>query len=592
MLPLPMTMDELRQRGWSSLDILLVTGDAYVDHPAFGVALIGAHLAAAGFRVGLVSQPQQAEDLARLGRPRLFVGVTAGNLDSMLNRCTAARKLRSQDAYAPGGQPGLRPERATIVYATWARQVHKGVPVVLGGVEASLRRFAHYDYWQDSIRRSVLADAKAELLVFGMGERQVLAVAQRLAAGTTDLHGLPGTCWLQPVTATPPSGLVLPDFEQVRSDPQAFAAAAVTIHDEQDPHRGRRLVQDQGWCRLVQEPPALPLDPGELDAVHALPFTRRAHPSYRQPIPALATVRWSLQTHRGCPGDCAFCALGAHQGRIVSSRSPASLLAEARILAADPDFPGTIDDAGGPTANCYGCNCSRWSELGACAQRRCLGSSPCPNLITAEAAWLDLLHRLRTLPGIRHVFVQSGLRHDLLLRLDDRQWAEFLRHHLPGRLKVAPESADDAVLALMGKPPWQVFTRFLARVRAVADAHDLRCPVAPYLIAAHPGADLAGTAEAALRLQETGLHLELAQEFIPAPLTLATAMYVSGCEPRSGQPIPVPKGDRGRRLHKALLHPDAPDSSPLVREALASCGRSDLAGRLLPHSGKKTRHGR
>ncbi len=494
--PLPTDRAQMRTlHGWDALDILLVTGDAYVDHPAFGVAVIARVLQADGWRVGVVAQPQSSADLERMGRPRLFAGITAGNMDSMLARSTAARKPRSEDRYSPGGVPGRRPERATIAYTAMVKSTFKRLPTVVGGIEASLRRFVHYDHWQRKLRRSILADSKADLLVFGMGERQIRAIARGLADGAAiaELHALPGTC--HATTADAPAAaddapLILPGWDELRAAPQAFARCHELIRREQDPRRGRRLIQDQGWCRVVQNPPAAPLSTVELDAIHALPFTRTVHPDHAAAgVPALATVVDSIQTHRGCVGSCAFCAIAAHQGRILSHRSPESILAEARALAARPGFDGVIDDLGAPTANMYAARCARWAEHGACAQRDCLWPEPCPQLELGTDAHRALLCAVAALPQIKRVFIQSGLRHDLLLAQGPDFLRELLTHHACGQFKVAPEHADDAVLALMRKPPWAVFQAFLAAFHRARDACGARAGLRPYLIAGHPGAD-------------------------------------------------------------------------------------------------------
>ncbi len=578
-----MSTAEMAARGWDGLDVLLVGGDAYVDHPGFGVALVGRVLAAAGWRVGVCAQPQAAEDLATLGRPRLWLGVSGGNLDAMLARYTAARKPRSEDAYSPGGQSGLRPDRPEIAYAGWARQVLPGVPVVLGGIGASLRRFVHWDHWQEKFRRSLLADAKGDLLIYGMAEAQVLALTARLAAGETitACRDLAGTCHLLTGdTPAPADAIEPPGWEEIAADRQAFAAAAAAIHREQDPRRGRTLVQDQGWCRLVQRPPAPPPTTAELDRIYELPFSRRWHPSYDDAggVPALATVRTSLTAVRGCCGECSFCAIGAHQGRIVTSRSPESLLREAERLADDPGFGGTVDDVGGPTANLFGVSCPRWEREGACADRHCLWPEPCPQLCGDLGPLLAVLAAIAGLPGIAHVFVRSGLRHDLLLRADDAA-LEDLFPHLSGTLKIAPEAADDSTLAAMRKPAWRVFAAFLHRYARLRGPDGRQPRLVPYLIAAHPGGSLAEAATAAAeRLRPAGLEPDQVQEFVPAPLTLATAMQVTGRDPLTGRRLAVTTGARARRLHKALLHSTRPANRRLVREALERTGLQ----RLLP----------
>jgi uncharacterized radical SAM protein YgiQ len=589
-VPLPMTRAEMREWwGWDGLDVLLVTGDAYVDHPAFGAAVIGRVLVDAGFRVGVVAQPQSDADWLALARPRLFVGVTAGNLDSMLNRYTAARKRRSEDHYGPGGRAGLRPDRATIPYVGAARRLFPGVPVVIGGIEASLRRLAHYDHWSESVRRSLLADSKADLLVYGMGERQVREIARRLGdgEGISALTDLRGTCFMAAaVPADDPWGrgtVTLPAYAVVKADPRRFAEADQQRALEQDAARGKRLVQEQNPGRvLVQNPPAAPLDEAELDAVYALPYTRREHPRYRaEGVPALATVATSITTHRGCVADCAFCSLSAHQGRDLQSRSVESVVREAEGIAARPGFAGTISDVGGPSANMYRSRCDKMRQSGACTHRDCLLPEPCPNFISGCDENLVALRRIRAVPGVKHAFVQSGVRHDLALRDGDRYLRELLAHHVSGQLKVAPEAADDRVLSLMGKPPYEVYRCFRARVRDLNRDLGKRQFLVEYLIAAHPGCDLATMVESALRLRRDGLQPDQVQEFIPLPMTRATAMFVSGLDPRTMAPVSVVRGERERRMQKALLHSTKPENRALVLEALRRTGRMEQAPLLL-----------
>ncbi|MFW5698258.1 MAG: YgiQ family radical SAM protein, partial [Planctomycetota bacterium] len=489
-------------------------------------------------------------------RPRLFAGITAGNMDSMLNRYTAARKPRSEDRYSPGGIPGLRPERATIAYTTMVKQAFKHLPTVIGGIEASLRRFVHYDHWQRKLRRSILADSKADLLVFGMGERQIRAIAHALAAEAApdDLHDLPGVCYATTADAVDDTALVLPGWDPLRSAPQTFAHCHELIRREQDPQRGRRLIQDQGWCRVVQNPPAAPLSTAELDAVHALPFTRAAHPDHANAgVPALATVLDSIQTHRGCVGSCAFCAIAAHQGRILSHRSRDGIIAEVTALTHRPGFDGVVDDLGAPTANMYAARCERWRTHGACAERDCLWPEPCPQLTLGTEEHRALLRAACAIPAIKRVFIQSGLRHDLLLAQGPEFLRELLAHHTCGTFKVAPEHADDAVLALMRKPSWQVFRAFLTAFQQARRACGSRTRLRPYLIAGHPGADTAAAQRTAAALHAARVDCDLVQEFTPTPMTEATAMLVAGSDPRSGAPVHVTKGEATVRAQKAAM---------------------------------------
>lgn len=587
-VPLPMSRAEMRDWwGWDELDVLLVNGDAYVDHPSFGIAIIGRVLVDAGFRTGIIAQPQGDDDWLALGRPRLFVGVAAGNLDSMLNHYTAARRLRSQDHYSPGGATGRRPDRATIAYANSARRLLKGVPVVIGGIEASMRRLAHWDHWSSTMRRSILADSKADLLCYGMAEQQVLEIAHRLAAGeaVAGLSDIRGTCRMQNAgTAVHDpwnKGVVeLPSFAAVRDDKRRFAEGELLHWREQDPVRGKVLVQPTEARLVVQNPPARTLGADELDRIYALPYTRCEHPSYRAGVPALETVRTTIVTHRGCVADCHFCAIAHHQGKAIQSRSVDSVAAEAARIAAAPRFNGTISDVGGPSANMFGMHCAKMAKLGSCTHRDCLLPEPCPSLKSGATAHLDALRRVRTTPGVRHAFVQSGIRYDLALRDGDEWLTEFATHHVSGILKVAPEATDDRVLHLMNKPRFAVFRQFRERFRQVSHALGKKQFITEYLIAGHPGCDLDTMVGTAATLRTEGMEPDQVQSFIPLPMTLSTAMHVSGVDPRTMEPVATVTGDRERRMQKALLHSTNPENRPLVLDALRETGRTDLTATL------------
>lgn len=592
-VPLPMSRAEMRDWwGWDELDVLLVNGDAYVDHPSFGIALIGRTLADAGFRTGIVAQPQCDDDFLVMGRPRLFVGVSAGNIDSMLNRYTAARRLRSQDHYTPGGAAGLRPDRATMVYVNTVRKLLKGVPVVAGGVEASMRRLAHWDHWSNTMRRSILADSKADLLCYGMAELQVLEIAHRLRAGETvrQLTDVRGTCYLMNAGEVPADpwkrGLVaLPSYDEVKADTRRFAEAERSHWIEQDPARGRIVAQPSGSRLVVQNPPARPLEEGELDRIYDLPFTRREHPAYAAGVPALATVATSIVTHRGCVANCHFCAITAHQGKDIQSRSVDSVVREAERIAALPGFTGTISDVGGPSANMYGMHCGKMRKLGSCVHRDCLLPTPCPSLVSGVGQNLDALRRVRAVPGVRHAFIQSGIRYDLALRDGDAYIDEIARHHVSGIMKVAPEATDERVLKLMNKPSFEVFRRFRKRFQLASQAAGKKQFMTEYLIAGHPGCDLGTMADTAAVLRRESMNPDQVQEFIPLPMTISTAMHVSGLDPFTMEPVAVATGDRERRLQKALIHSRKPENAALVREALERSGRRDLAGLLLDGGG-------
>ncbi|WP_342679209.1 YgiQ family radical SAM protein [Methanofollis sp. UBA420] len=575
---LPMTREEADALGIGEFDVILITGDAYVDHPSFGTAIIGRVLWDAGYKVGVIAQPdwKKPDDFLRLGRPRLFFSISSGNVDSMVNAFTPRKKRRSTDAYSPGGRP-RRPDRATIVYANMVRSLFPGTPIILGGIEASLRRFAHYDHWSDSVRQAVLADAPADALVYGMGERQVVEIAGRLAAGK-DLQGIRGTAVTISVAEwreTDPAGMVvIPGYPEVRESPEAYARAFALHAREQDPVRGRTVVQPHPKTVIVQYPPALPLDTAALDHVYALPYTRAAHPSYREPIPALEPVQFSITTHRGCFGSCSFCALTHHQGRIIQSRSPTSILAEARRLAAMPGFKGVIQDVGGPTADMYGLSCPQWEKHGACPDRRC--SPDCPNLATSHAAQIDLLRQLRTLSGVRQVHIQSGIRYDLALA-DPAYIDEIAAHHVSGHLKVAPEHIAKQVTTLMNKPGREVFDRFKERFAAASRKAGKEQYLLPYLMSGHPGCTIQDSIELAEYIRDNRLYTEQVQDFTPTPMTRSTCMYATGIDPMTMEQIHVPAG-REKEVQRALLQYRDPKNRGLVAEGLHQARREDLIG--------------
>lgn len=581
---LPMTRAEMTARGWDSCDVILVSGDAYVDHPSFGVAVIGRVLDAKGYRVGVIAQPDQRnpQTMRELGAPRLFWGITAGNVDSQLAHLTVMRKRRSDDPYSPGGKSGARPPNASIVYTTMARQAFKGIPVVLGGIEASLRRFPYYDYWTDKVRRSILFDAKADLVAFGMAEHAVTAIASRLNAGQ-DLRGIAGTAEIRKTLDGLTDPIELPPFETVSaSSPEgkhSFAEMARTIFLRHHAAVGRTLVQRHGDRWLVVHPPAPPPTLEELDRIYALPFTRRPHPFYgRNRIPAFEMIRDSVTIHRGCYAGCAFCAITAHQGAAVTSRSPGSVLEELANVARQPDFHGTVSDLGGPTANMYGTGC-RLGRPG-CPGRSCLDHAICENLETGHGQLLDLMRAARAAPGIKHVFIGSGLRFDLALRGGGRRYIEELvRHHVGGRLKIAPEHTSDEVLAIMRKPNAAVCREFREAIRHAAEVTGKPCPTVEYFISGHPGCTLAHMVELAEYLHRHRIVPEQVQDFYPAPLTLAAAMFHTGVDPLTMKPVYVPRTDRDKALQRALLLHHLPEFHRRAREALRETGREDLIGR-------------
>jgi uncharacterized radical SAM protein YgiQ len=595
---LPTTADEMRARGWDELDVLIVTGDAYVDHPAFGPVLVARFLAGRGLRVGVVAQPRwtSIEDVARMGRPRLFVGVSAGNLDSMLNKLTAQKKVRSEDQYSPGGRPNMRPNRACVVYANLCRQAFPGVPIVLGGIEASLRRIAHYDYWSDSVRRSILLDSKADLLVFGMGERAAWEIAERLRAGEpierlTDVRGTAHVrrnrrAWAD-VAADPSryvtdgKPVVLPSYEDVVAEKTAFARMSRMLQYETNAHNARPLLQPHGEEAVYFNPPALPLAESEMDGLYDLPFTRRPHWSYEgERIPAFDTIRHSIVTMRGCFGGCTFCSITEHEGRIIQSRSQESVLREVRALSRMDDFRGTITDVGGPTANMYKMSCKDDETEHACRRLSCVHPGICENLVTDHGPLVDLLRSVRKEPGVDRVYVASGVRYDLAARSPEFI-RELARHHTGGQLSVAPEHTNPAVLDKMKKPPIEHYERFASSFCRASDEAGKEQYLVPYFITAHPGSTLKDTIELALWLKGQNLRPRQVQDFIPTPMAIATAMYFTGIDPLTMEPVAVVRDLREKRMMKALLYWWDPAQHALAREALRKAGRADLIGRAV-----------
>jgi uncharacterized radical SAM protein YgiQ len=583
---LPVSQADMSLRNWNELDFLFVSGDAYIDHPSFGPAIITRLLEKAGFRVGIIAQPnwRDLSDFKVMGRPRLATLISAGNMDSMLNKLTAAKKIRSSDAYSPGGVAGLRPDRATIVYANRVRECWPDIPMVIGGIEASLRRFSHYDYWSDSVRRSILVDSRADLLVYGMGESQVLEIARQLANHTPigDIRDVPGTCYLAASLAeAPANALEIPSHEQVVVSKTEYAAAFKTQYLEQDPLRGHAIAQKHGDRYLVQLPPALPLSTREMDRIYSLPYERTWHPRYNDAggVPAIAEVQFSITSHRGCFGACSFCAIGSHQGRIIQQRSHKSIIQEALLLTRLPGFKGYIHDVGGPTANFRHPACANQTKLGACRDRQCLYPHPCPNLDTDHSDYLNLLRELRHLPGIKKVFVRSGIRYDYLMAGKYREFlTELCEHHVSGQLKVAPEHVAEPVLTAMQKSGKDVFLKFLAAFRRENQRLGKEQYLVPYLMCSHPGSSLPEAIELAEFLQDIGYHPEQVQEFIPTPGSLSTAMYYTGLNPLTGQEIFVPKTTEQRQLQRALLQYRNPKNRRLVLQALRKAGRGDLIG--------------
>jgi uncharacterized radical SAM protein YgiQ len=630
---LPMSREEMDELGWDACDIVIVTGDAYVDHPSFGMAVIGRVLEAQGFRVGIIAQPHWscAEDFTRLGRPKLFFGVTGGNMDSMVNRYTSDRRIRSNDAYTPGGEGGRRPDRALIVYAQRCREAYKEVPIIIGGIEASLRRIAHYDYWSDTVRRSVLLDAKADLLVYGNAERQVVEIAHRLARGepVDALAEIRGTAlarkqipegWVvvdstsveppgqvpphpNPYAVAPPCALPparpalrrghrdrareairLPAYPQVQGDPVLYAHAARLLHLETNPGNARPLVQRHGDREVWINPPPIPLTTKELDAVFGLPYTRVPHRSYGDArIPAYEMIRFSVNIMRGCFGGCTFCSITEHEGRIIQSRSEHSILREIEeIRDRVPGFTGVVSDLGGPTANMYRMACKDRDIESACRRLSCVYPDICNNLDTDHRALIGLYRKARSLPGVKKVVISSGLRYDLAVRSPEYV-KELATHHVGGYLKIAPEHTEQGPLSKMMKPGMGAYYRFKELFDKYSKAAGKEQYLIPYFIAAHPGTTDEDMLNLALWLKQNGFRADQVQAFLPSPMALATAMYHSGRNPlkslrRGGEAVDSPKGLRQRRLHKAFLRYHDPENWPLLREALERMGRADLIG--------------
>jgi len=588
---LPTTREEMEARGWDELDILIVSGDAYVDHPAFGPVLIARFLEARGFKVGFIAQPRwdNAEDVLRMGAPRLFVGVSAGNLDSMLNKLTAQKKTRSDDQYSPAGATNMRPNRASIVYANLIRGAMPGVPVVLGGIEASLRRIAHYDYWSDKVRRSVLLDSKADMLVFGMGERPIWEVARRLRDGETvqQIRDVAGTAYVLnkgehediegATRVADRRPVILPSYEEVRDDREAFSRMSRAFQYETNPGNARPLLQRHGHQAVYFNPPAAPLETGEMDALYDLPFVRSAHWSYDAPIPAFETVKHSIVTMRGCFGGCTFCSITEHEGRVISSRSEASVLREVRELRRMDGFSGVITDVGGPTANMYQMKCRSEDIEKACRRLSCVHPGVCENLVTDHAPLVSLLKKVRQAKGVKKVFVASGVRYDLAERSPEFV-EELARHHTGGQLSVAPEHVDDDVLDKMKKPGAESYERFADMFACASQEAGKDQHLVPYYISGHPGSTIESMIDLALYLKKRGIRPRQVQDFIPTPMSMATSMYHSGRDPFTGAPVYTAKSLRDKRMQKALLLYWDPAHHDLAREALKKAGRHDLIG--------------
>ncbi len=559
---LPVSQQDLAERGWDACDIILVTGDAYVDHPSYGAAIIGRVLEDAGYKVGILAQPdwKTSVDFLALGRPKLFFGITAGNLDSMVSNYTASKKPRRTDDYAPGGRSGLRPNRATIVYTNKVKALFPGVPVILGGVEASLRRLAHFDYWAEDVRRSILLDAKADILVYGMGETPILEIARRLRDGEEikKLRDIRGTVILRNSREGFENAVPLPSYEETSTDKDKFNEAFKLAYLEGDPVRGRPVIQPHGARFVIQEPPALPLTTPELDHFYSLPFARDWHPRYEKlgGVPGFETVRFSITGHRGCAGECNFCSLSAHQGRMIQSRSPESLLEEVRRLASQKEFKGTITDIGGPTANLYGATCDQWDHSGACRAKQCMMPKKCAHLKLGYEKAMELWKEVLAVPKVKHLFIQSGLRYDLLVEKESDAYLEALcKNHVSGQLKVAPEHASNSVLKKMNKPPFEIYERFAERFKAMNRKAGKEQYLVNYFINSHPGCTDQDAGELAAYLSAKRMHPEQVQDFMPLPMTISTCMYYTGKHPMTGEPVVTPKTYKERQFQREMVQP-------------------------------------
>ena len=581
---LPICRRDMEERGWYELDFVFISGDAYVDHPSFGPAIICRLLEKHGYKVGIIPQPDwhTTKDFDRLGKPRLGFLVSAGNMDSLLNKFTAAKKVRHEDAYSPGGQAGHRPERATIVYCNRLRELYPDVPIIICGIEASLRRMAHYDYWSNAIRRSILVDSQADLLIYGMGERAILEIAADLQQGVevANIQDVHGTCYRVPNKDYAWDYIELPSFEAVRKDKKTFAEAFKIEYLEQDPIRGRKLLQQNDeWC-VVQNPPAMPLSEEQMDEVYGLPYMRTYHPIYEKAggVPAIKEVQFSLVSQRGCFGGCNFCAIISHEGRIIQRRSHASLIREAKILTHMKGFKGYIHDVGGPTANFRRTSCDGQLKRGTCRGKPCLSPEPCKLLVADHSDYIKLLRELRSLPGVKKVFVRSGIRFDYLLLAKDDFLYELCKYHVSGQLKIAPEHISDRVTRLMGKSNRAVYLRFVEKFRRMNERLGKKQYLVPYFMSSHPGSELSDAVELAEFIRDMGYHPQQVQDFIPTPGTLSTCMWYTGIDPMTGEKVYSAKSYEEKRMQRALMQYWLPKNHEIVRKALHLAHREDLIG--------------
>lgn len=582
---LPISKQDMKDRGWDTCDFIFITGDAYVDHPAFGPAIITRVVESKGFRIGVIAQPnwRTDEDFKKLGTPKYGFMISSGNIDSMVAHYTASKKKRSDDAYSPGKKPGRRPDRAVIVYCNKIRQLYGDIPIIIGGLEASLRRFAHYDYWDDKVRRSILFDCRADILVFGMGEHAISEIVNRLRSGEKigELKNIRGTCITGNEEDLPENAVFCPSFESVSKFTREYANATRIQYEESDAVTGKTVVQQHGDKYLIQYPPSPAVSQAEFDRIYALPYTRTYHPVYEKEggVPAIEEVEFSITRNRGCFGGCNFCSLAFHQGRQVVSRSDKSVINEARGFLHNRNFKGYIHDVGGPTANFTGPSCEKQIKHGLCKNKRCLAPTACPSLKVSHREYLKLLRELREIPGIKKVFIRSGIRFDYLMQdKDDTFFRELVQHHISGQLKVAPEHCSDRVLKQMGKPPFRVYREFYDKYYALNKRYDKKQFLVPYLMSSHPGSTVTDAVMLAQYLKETGCSPEQVQDFYPTPGTISTCMFYTGLNPLTMEKVYVPKSAKEKAMQRALLQFRNPKNHDLVIEALRSAGREDLIG--------------
>ncbi|MFY8256461.1 YgiQ family radical SAM protein [Clostridium perfringens] len=583
---LPICKDDMIERGWEQCDFVLVTADAYIDHHSFGTAIISRLLENAGYKVGIIAQPdwKSVDDFKKLGRPRLGFLVNGGNMDPMVNHYTVSKKLRKKDLYTPKGEMGKRPDRATIVYCNKIREAYKDVNIVIGGIEASLRRFAHYDYWDNKVRKSILVDSGADLLVYGMSEKQIVEVADFLNQGFDGkyIRHIPGTCYIaDSLDEIYEEHIVLPSFKEVSSDKRTYAECFKIQYDEQDPVRGRTLVQEHNGKYVVINKPEMPLSREELDRVYALPYQKTYHPIYEKDggIAAIEEVKFSLVSSRGCSGNCSFCAITFHQGRIVTSRSEDSIVEEAEEITKYDDFKGYIHDIGGPTANFRKPACKKQLTLGACKHKRCMSPGICKNMEVDHREYLHLLRRVRKLPGIKKVFIRSGLRYDYIMAdKDDTFFKELVEHHVSGQLKVAPEHVSPNVLKYMGKPAGKTYDEFRRKFFRITERLGKKQFIIPYLMSSHPGCKLEDAIMLAEYLRDINYQPEQVQDFYPTPGTLSTTMFYTGLDPLTMEEVYIPRSKEEKAMQRALLQFKNPKNYNIVYDALVKAGREDLIG--------------